>query len=234
MAKGFANHVCVYCGQNTSTPTGDHIIPRSFLLIKDRDNIPKVPACGTCNNEKSKLEHYLATILPFGGNHEQARENLEENVPKRLDRNVKLKRLLKSSMAYDSITLGGDESSRLTLPFDGIKYAEFFTYVAKALCWHYWRCSIPSSHQILSQSLTPEGEVFFQNLSRLESQRTVRGDIGGDAFSYVGKWSDTSPFISVWMFSLYGGLNVCDEQLLISKYVGVLIAEPGVIDKIRF
>ena len=42
---------------------------REFLLTDRRASFPKLPACETCNNVKSKLEHYLTAVLPFGGQH---------------------------------------------------------------------------------------------------------------------------------------------------------------------
>ncbi len=38
--------------------TGDHIFPRQLFLESHRANLPKVPCCKNCNDEKSKLEHY--------------------------------------------------------------------------------------------------------------------------------------------------------------------------------
>ena len=40
---------------------------REFFLTDRRAQFPKLPACETCNNVKSKLEHYLTAVLPFGG-----------------------------------------------------------------------------------------------------------------------------------------------------------------------
>jgi hypothetical protein len=54
-----------------------------------------------CNNEKSKLENDLTSILPFGGRHRDARPNLEL-VPKRLVKNAKFRRLLATSRSNSS------------------------------------------------------------------------------------------------------------------------------------
>jgi hypothetical protein len=40
---------------------------REFFLTDRRAKFPKLPACETCNNVKSKLEHYLTAVPPFGG-----------------------------------------------------------------------------------------------------------------------------------------------------------------------
>jgi len=75
MSKRFKNKLCVYCLKNPSTPTGDHIFAREFFMQDRRANLPKVPACKHCNNEKSQLEHYLTAVLPFCGRHPDASGN---------------------------------------------------------------------------------------------------------------------------------------------------------------
>lgn len=59
-----------------------------------RGAIPHVAACAPCNNAKSALEHYLATVPPFGGNHPLSKPMLGNTVPRRLDKNKKLHRAL--------------------------------------------------------------------------------------------------------------------------------------------
>ena len=66
MSKRFRDKPCVYCLTNPSTTTGDHVFAREFFPEAARANLPKVPACESCNNEKSHLEHYLTAVLPFG------------------------------------------------------------------------------------------------------------------------------------------------------------------------
>ena len=73
---------------------GDHIFAREFFLLSARSNLPQAPICSECNNEKSKLEHYLTAVLPFGGRHADASETLASMVRKRLEKNVKLHRNL--------------------------------------------------------------------------------------------------------------------------------------------
>jgi hypothetical protein len=58
-----------------------------------------VPACRPCNTAKADLEHYLATVLPFGGRHADAAANLQDLVPQRLAKNLALKRKLATGMS---------------------------------------------------------------------------------------------------------------------------------------
>jgi len=81
MKKEFKGELCVCCGELPAT-TSDHVISREFFLVKHRDNLPQVPACDRCNNEKSALEHYLTVVLAFGARYSHAVENLSAMVPK--------------------------------------------------------------------------------------------------------------------------------------------------------
>ena len=77
MSKRFKGKICAYCSTRPAV-TGDHIFARAFFLEDKRDNLPQAPACAECNGLKSTLEHYLTTVLPFGGRHPGASENLEK------------------------------------------------------------------------------------------------------------------------------------------------------------
>lgn len=100
MSKKFREKLCAYCAKNTSIPQGDHLFAREFFLENDRNDLIKVPACDKCNNEKSRIEHYLTTILPFGGLHADAEQNLSAMVPKRLSKNKRLHSDLQLGMEY--------------------------------------------------------------------------------------------------------------------------------------
>lgn len=60
----FKNELCTYC-QVLPADTADHVFARQLFLVKHRNNLPQVPSCFECNNDKSKLESYLATVLPI-------------------------------------------------------------------------------------------------------------------------------------------------------------------------
>jgi hypothetical protein len=83
MGKKFKGMKCAYCLDAPAT-TVDHVFSREFFLVEDRGYLPEAPACKRCNDEKSRMEHYLTAVLPFGGRHTQARVNLESHVPPRL------------------------------------------------------------------------------------------------------------------------------------------------------
>jgi|ERR1700722_1420649 len=72
MSKKFKGMQCAYCLDAVAT-TVDHVFSREFFLVEDRGYLPEAPACKACNDEKSRMEHYLTAVLPFGGRHDQAR-----------------------------------------------------------------------------------------------------------------------------------------------------------------
>ena len=98
MSKKLKDKLCAYCGINLST-SADHVFSRSLFCDPEIVNIPQVPACFDCNNEKSRLEHILSTILPFGGRHESVKKHLSNGkVGKRLSKNIPLKLKIKKEL----------------------------------------------------------------------------------------------------------------------------------------
>jgi hypothetical protein len=128
MSKRFKGKTCVYCAAAPSTRTGDHVFAREFFIDVRRRNLPKVPACEACNNEKSKLEHYLTAVLPFGGRHADSTENLSTLVTPRL-----------AGQGQIWSREGGLIVPVRTLPVDGEKIGRLFEFITKALLWHHWK-----------------------------------------------------------------------------------------------
>lgn len=122
----------MYCGTATAA-TADHVFARQFFLIEHRDQLPKVPACSDCNNRKSQLEHYLATILPFGGRHRHSRRMLDEMVPPRLARNRKLHADIRSSLKPIWSNEGGYAIRTSGIALDPDKLLRLLDYVVEDL-----------------------------------------------------------------------------------------------------
>src|SRR5579863_3007413 len=149
MSKRFKGLKCVYCSARDSV-TGDHIFAREFFLPSARADLPQAPTCEACNNEKSKLEHYLTAVLPFGGRHGAAMENLATQVPKRLRRNAKLHRELADELHYSPDQLGPD----MAIGFKGEYVEQLFGMIAKGLLWHHWRTYLQAAYAIRSLTVT--------------------------------------------------------------------------------
>lgn len=200
MSKKYKNKTCVYCAEHISVTT-DHIFAREFFLKSQRQNLPQVPACERCNNEKSKLEHYLTAVLPFGGNHDRAKENLTEMVPKRLARNKKLHGELRCGMSY----FEKGETKDLVLPLKGDRISKLFSYIAKGTTWFHWQTIIASNSHIKSMVLTETGQEFFKYLFSLSAKNRISNNVGDGTFSYVGTQVANPEQMTVWMFGIFGG-----------------------------
>jgi hypothetical protein len=142
MGKKLKGKLCAYCSKASST-TEDHIFAREFFLPEDRDNLPKAPACKECNDEKARLEHYLISVLPFGGRHAQALANLQGGVPRRLAKNRKLRSELANTMEPVWLREGAGlfQPTRM-ISFDGRRLEELLKYIARGLAWFHWRTYI--------------------------------------------------------------------------------------------
>ena len=80
----------------------------------------------------------------------------------------------------------GTSIRNLTIPFDGIRYAELFKYIFKALSWHHWGSYIKSESDILSVSLTKTGEEAFEKfLFSLQSNHRIEDVIGNNTIKYI-------------------------------------------------
>ena len=149
MSKRYKGKTCAYCATEGSSGTADHVFAREFFLPALRDGIPKVPACRSCNCLKSDLEHYLATLLPFGGNHPDSHPLLRDRVPQRLASNQRLRRELAGGVSR--VRLAGEEpEERMGVPFAPEKLIEWTRLIARGLALHHWGLVIPADHTVLA------------------------------------------------------------------------------------
>jgi hypothetical protein len=212
-SKKFKNKTCIYCGKENCSETGDHIFAREFFLSERRDNLPQCPACSICNNDKSKLEHYLTSILPFGAQHADAANNLENMVPGRLAKNRKLHQSLAAGMHRVWHQENGIIRPRLSLPLDSTKVNELFHFIVKGVLWHHWRVILTSNHFARAGTLSKEGEKVFWNLFNMNANaRTGVVDLGEGTIQYEGIQGFDCPQLSVWKFVVYGGLKLDGDK----------------------
>ncbi|MHA1164716.1 MAG: HNH endonuclease [Alphaproteobacteria bacterium] len=209
MSKQFKGKTCVYCATEGSSQTGDHVFAREFFDISDRQNLPKVPACKRCNGEKSTLEHYLTAVLPFGGRHSDASSNLKSMTPKRLAKNLRLH----GDLARGSTKIWTRETSGIyvrttAIPFDWSRLEGLLTFIVKGLMWHHWEVQLETNCFINVLSLTQHGEQVFTKYASMRAKERVEESIGNGAFNYKGAQGMDNPQVSVWEFSIYGGLKL--------------------------
>jgi hypothetical protein len=192
----------------------DHIFARQFFLEKDRKDLPKAPACHDCNGKKSRLETYLAAVLPFAGRHAQAVENLTKGVPKRLDKNRKVSRELFGSMKAAWLREDGGIYKRTSVvDFDGDKLIDLLKYVGRGLAWYHWKVYLRIDDEVSVMFVKDAGTMFFQSLlAKMRPEHHVDENLGNGTVLYRGLQASDPPELTVWTISMYGGLVLSDDR----------------------
>ena len=204
-ARQFRGKLCVYCRAKPAA-TADHIFFRQLFLERNRGNLPQVPACQKCNNEKSKLEHYLTAVLPFGGQHPDAHEALVDLVPGRLAKNLRLHRELYAGRGRIWHVEDGVCRPAMTIPVEPEKIAELFSLIARALAWYHLRQYLLNDHESEALQLTSFGSAFFDRLFSMNAANRVHNDLGNRTVSYSGVQAVDTPQLTLWRIKLYGGI----------------------------
>jgi hypothetical protein len=195
MSKKYKGKVCVYCGKAAST-TADHVWARNFCLERNRANLPQVPSCDECNRSKSYLEHYLATVLPFGALHADSAETINVLVPKRLEKNAKLHRELSIGYTGDRIPLREGQIEPL------------FTFIAKGLLWHHWEITLGDGDCAAAIVVREDGAGLLNYMfTKLSPRDRVVANLGAGALVYEGLQFKDFAQSTLWRFLVYGGLN---------------------------
>lgn len=212
MSKKFKGKTCVYCGTPKSSQTGDHIFAREFFLHERRNNLPKVPACERCNREKKGSEDYLITVLPFGGRHIDAFKNLEKMGSRRLEKNLKLARLIVHGRENIWVKENSLFRPSMKIPFDFSKLKELFCFIIKGLMWHHFAILLSSDTPIRAGCLTNEYEQLFNKLFQGNAKQRIEVDLGNGTIQYEGaQGADNHNQFSIWKFTVYGGVKLCDD-----------------------
>ena len=206
MSKRFNGLLCAYCSRRPSVPRGDHVFARGFFVEGQRGNLPLVPACDGCNNEKGNLEHYLTAVLPFGGRHADALANLNELVEPRLAKNKKLHRhLTRDSSRVWTQTESGLYARSTALPFEPERVVNLFKFIVRGVLFYHWKVRLTADHFCEVNLLASDGQKFFERFMQMKSKASVTENLGNGTVIYDGIQGVDSEIISVWRFSLYGG-----------------------------
>jgi hypothetical protein len=211
MGKKHKGKPCAYCFERLSE-TADHVFAREFFLPGARANLPQVPACSLCNGQKSALEHYLTSVLPFAGRHEGALPNLKNMVPQRLAKNAKLHRTLRDNWGRIWAEEGGIHIRVSTLPLDPTKLQQLFALIVRGLVCFHFGTYLRREDEIPVFFLARAGETYFDRLFSLDVAARVNADLGHGTFCYEGAQDVDCPQITVWRFQIYGGVKFADSQ----------------------
>lgn len=204
MSKKYKGKRCVYCGVQEST-TADHVVCREFFPAEQRDGLPQAPACSDCNTHKSKLEHYLTSLLPFGARDETGSRMLRTKVGRRLDKNERLRRSLQKGMRPVNVAQDGVERPTSSVPFDGEQYLRLCRLIIRGLVWWEWNHVVPREHSVRAVAASEVGRVFFQDLLAMSPKLQVNRSLAGGAFTYRATRSSEDAAFTAWEFAFYGG-----------------------------
>lgn len=134
---------------------------------------------------------------------------LVEDVPRRLNRNRKLHRVLSDGQGRVHLNDGRDVAETLALPVEVERINRFVRRVVQGLHAHHW-APIPKGTWISAGQLAPAGIEFHLKLMHMGGVR-LRGDIGGGLFSYAALRSFDPPYISAWWLRLFGGVLLAGD-----------------------
>jgi hypothetical protein len=166
--------------------------------VNRRADLPQVPACESCNRKKSELENYLMPVLGFGGRHPDASVNLQTMILKRLNKNARLKAHLEA---------GFTKSGGTTIPFDHIPFNKLFAMIAQGLLWYHWQTLLGHGYSAIAATFSDAGAAFFEQMvAKLETPNRVVRNLGENTFSYQGVQGTNCPQVTIWRFSMYGGV----------------------------
>ena len=220
-SKKYKGKLCVYCRERPSED-GDHVVCREFFPINRRSDLPKVPACKLCNNEKSLLEHYLTTVLPFGARHADAREVIEMT-PARLARNRALHERLANGLRHVLRSRnGGPWEMDMTIPLDGTAVEKLFEFIVRGLAWHHWKLELNNSHFVRTSFLSAAGRQHFDGFFAGTARDHVNCNLAGGGFSYEGVQANDNSALTMWRMSLFG-LEVSDVNERVSIVYGITV-----------
>jgi hypothetical protein len=205
---------CPYCGGVGITTTRDHVLAREFVLPRYRDGLPIVAACKPCNNGKADLERELTVVLPFGGRHADAEEQLQTMVPPRLRGNAKLHREIAGSYGPGwivSATGSYEFRGQVRVYVDVI--SRWLELVTLGLIQHHWGLAVGDKIIVEADLATAEQAKIMGQLFALRSGRAVPlTQLGGGVLTYHSAMGVDDPLCSIWRYSLYSGLELAGED----------------------
>lgn len=236
-SKKYRNKLCVYC-RTANSATADHVFPKEMFQLRHRNNIPKVPACKKCNNEKSKIEHYLLSVLPFGGTHDDAKEMLSIDALKRLKKNQKLFSRLRNEWGHSYIPRESKVlEKRMHVKFDPNMLHTFIGFASLGLTYHHWGLILPRDYEIRAFTPSITGMRFIERLFDLRAEHTANEVLGNNTVRYKGACSGNQESLSVWAVQLLGGMTVATENhghIFKNSYVAVISGTPNIFKGLNF
>jgi hypothetical protein len=86
---------------------------------------------------------------------------------------------------------------------------ELFGYITKGVVWHHWRATL-GDDCFVAVHLPKRGAEQQQFIAMLRQRGAarVRENLGNGTFEYMGIQGTDNPRVSIWGFSIYGGVGI--------------------------
>jgi len=234
-SKRYIGKDCAYCGKSKASTTSDHVVAREFFFEADRANLPQVPACNWCNNTKSQLEHYAATVLMAGSRHVQGDLYRRERVAPRISKNRKLQRDVGIDDPPVWINVRGIVQPMHVLKLEPDKINGLMALIVKGLyCYHFGE---PLDQQFYADAsmFNPDYEpALWAGLADYfpPGSPRVSANLGRDGFVYEGARSSANQAFTVWRMTWHGGIRLHGANSPpqgVSVFWGVTRPTPGTV-----
>lgn len=219
--KGYIGKTCAYCSREGVSRVREHVICKEFFLESDRGNLPMVPACEDCDTGKSKLETYALTILPFGSRHQDAQAYAEKNLPRRLRQNPSLKREIAKGTTKVWERQGDIVLPTSAIPVDDARINSLLAMIVRGLFMHEFGFALHKNWDAKVTMFEAEVEANIMNQAKTllgPNPVFVTRNFGRGTFVYEGGNSSIMRNLSVWQFTLFGGLLLADDTLALSRF----------------
>ncbi len=122
----------------------------------------------------------------------------------------------------------------MSVPLDWQMVEQWLVFVVKGLAWHHWKVLIGPDFAVYILALTPHGEALFQRFRKMRAAERIRQDVGAGTFSYEAAQGVDCPQVSVWEFSIYGGVTLAESRSTpketVSK-IGAVVGPKHVFDR---
>ena len=144
--------------------------------------------------------------------HPDALSNLAEMVAPRLAKNKRLHRIIaQNASPVWTQTKSGLRLRSMSVPFEPEKLEGLFRCIVRGLLFHHWGVRLTDQHSLDVMLIASGSLSFFDRLMQMSAKGRVSSNLGNGTFLYEGIQGTDNDAISVWRFSIYGGLKMAGD-----------------------
>lgn len=105
---------------------------------------------------------------------------------------------------------------------------QLFGLIAKGLAWHHWRVVLKPAYSAIAGVFPDAAARFIEEFFFAKKARDrVPADLGAGTFIYEGLQAIDDPKLTVWRFSIYGGVSFGGDPKLPAERASQIIAITG-------